>query len=297
MAKKRRLKLQEFALTNFIPTVWSAQLLVSLKAALIYGQPGIVNTDYEGEISAYGDTVKITGIGAITVGDYTKNSNISDPEALTDSTRSITIDQAKYFNFQVDDVDKAQGNPKVMSQAMMEASYALKKTADTFVSGLYVDCVAENLIGNDTTPITFTAVTDAYNALVDLSVKLDEANVPENGRWVVVPSWYEGLMLKDSRFITAVDPTGAAARLNGQIGKAAGFNVLKSNQVPNTAGAKYKVIAGTSGAMSYAEQASEVEAYRPEKRFADAVKGLHLYGGKLVRTDGIAVLTVDRPTL
>jgi len=94
-----------------------------------------------------------------------------------------------------------------------------------------------------------------------------------------VPPWYEGLMLKDDRFVVKSGVMPAEQRLlNAIVGQAAGFTVLKSNNVPNTAGAKYKIVAGHPMAWSFAEQASQVEAYRPESRFADAVKGLHLYG-------------------
>jgi N4-gp56 family major capsid protein len=287
------MNLQMFTLNNFIPQVWSAQLLVSLKKALVYGQAGIVNRDYQGEITAYGDTVKINDIGAVTIGDYTKNTNISDPEALTDATRTLQITQSKFFNFQVDDIDRAQQNPKVMAQAMVEAAYALRDVADQFIASMHTGVAAANTIGDDTTPIVPTKA-DAYEYLVDLSVKLDEANVPEQGRFVVVPPWFEGLMLKDDRFVKSGTTSGVETLMNGQIGAAAGFNVLKSNNVPNTTGTKYKIIAGYNGAISYAEQVNQVEGYRPEKRFADAVKGLHLYGAKLVRPTGIAVLTANK---
>jgi hypothetical protein len=282
------------AINNFIPTVWSAALLENLRSSLVYGQPSVINRDYEGEISAYGDTVKINNIGEVTIGDYTKNTDIGSPEALTDATRTLTINQAKYFNFQVDDVDAAQQNPKVMQGAMSESAYALKKTADAYIASLYTEVAAGNAYGSDGTPKVASDASDAYEYLVDLSVILDEADVPEEGRFVVIPAWYHGLLLKDDRFVNNGTAMGDATRMNGMVGEAAGFMVLKSNQVPNTAGAKYKVIAGYPGAWSYAEQVNDVEAYRPEKRFADAVKGLHLYGAKVVRPTGLALMTVSK---
>ncbi|MCL6611183.1 MAG: P22 coat protein - protein 5 domain protein [Peptococcaceae bacterium] len=281
------------ALDNFIPEIWSARLLVSLKKFLVYGQDGVVNRDYEGEIRQMGDTVRINSIGPVTVGTYTKNTNIGDPEALTDAQTTLTIDQAKYFNFLVDDVDRAQQNPKVMDQAMQEAAYALRDAADQYIAGLYTGVAAGNTIGNDTTPIVPTK-TDAYEHLVDLSVILTDAKVPQDGRWVVVPPWFYGLLLKDDRFVDASKAGTDAALRNGEVGKAAGFTVLQSHNVPNTSGAKYKIIAGHPIAISYAEQINKVEAFRPEKRFADAVKGLHLYGAKLVRPEAIAVMTANK---
>ena len=288
-----KMDLGRHALTNFIPQVWSANLLVSLKKNLIYGQPGVVNRDYQGEITAYGDTVKINSIGAVTVGDYTKNTDMDAPETLTDNQTTLLIDQAKYFNFQVDDIDQAQQNPKVMQQAMQEASYALRNTADQFIANRMATGVLPSaMIGDDTTPIVPTK-DDAYEYLVDLGTLLDEHDVPEEGRWVIVSPWYYGLLEKDERFTHATAQGDDVIR-NGVIGRASGFTVMKSNNVPNTEGTKYKIIAGHSIAFSYAEQASQVEAYRPERRFADAVKGLHLYGGKLVRPEAIAVLTANR---
>jgi len=101
-------------------------------------------------------------------------------------------------------------------------------------------------------------------------------------------------MLKDDRFVKSGTEGSEQRLLNGYIGRAAGFDVLKSNNVPNTNGALYKIIAGHSIAWSYAEQVNQVEAYRPERRFADAVKGLHLYGGKTVRPTALAVLTASK---
>lgn len=293
--KRFLMNLQQFAIDNFIPQIWSAELLVSLKKSLVYGQEGVVNRDYQGEITGYGDTVKINSIGAITIGDYTKNQDMNAPETLSGAQTTLVIDQAKYFNFQVDDIDKAQQNPKVMQQAMIEAAYALRNAADQYIaSRMYQGALSSALIGDDTTPVVPTK-NDAYEYLVDLSTKLDEHDVPEEGRWVILPPWFYGLLEKDARF-THATAAGDDVIRNGVIGRAAGFTVMKSNNVPNTDGQKYKIIAGHRIAFSYAEQINDVEAYRPERRFADAVKGLHLYGGKLVRPEGIAVLTANRPS-
>lgn len=284
------------ALNNFIPEIWSARLLVSLKKSLVYGQEGVVNRDYEGEIRQMGDTVQINSIGLITVGTYTKNTNIGDPQTLTDAQTVLNIDQAKYFNFQVDDIDRAQQNPKVMDAAMQEAAYALRDVADQYIAGLYTGAATGNTIGDDTTPVEVDK-TNAYELLVDLAVILTDAKVPTDGRWVVVPPWIYGTLLKDDRFIDASKAGTTDGLRNGEVGKAAGFTVLQSHNVPNTSGEKYKIIAGHSMAISYAEQINKVEAYRPEKRFADAVKGLHLYGAKLVRPEAIAVLTANKKTV
>lgn len=286
------------ALDNFISTVWATQLLVSLRKNLVYAQTGVINRDYEGDIRQQGDTVKITGIGPVSVGNYTKNSDIGDPETLTDAQTALPIDQSKYFNFQIDDIDKAQQNPKVMEAAMTEAAYALADAMDQYVAGLFDSAVPLlNRIGSTASPVTdLSTSTKAYDYLVDLGVLLTDAKVPTAGRWVAVPPWYYGLLLKDNRFVGAGTPTTDAVLRNGVIGEAAGFKVLQSHNVPNTASAKYKITAGHPMATTVADQISSVEGYRPQKRFADAVKGLHLYGGKVIRPTAIAVLTANKPS-
>jgi hypothetical protein len=277
---------------NFIPTVWAARLLKALDKALVYGQTGIVNRDYEGEIKQSGDTVKIASIGDVTIGNYTKNTDINTPEILTDAEQSLLIDQAKYFNFYVDKIDQVQQNVNSMDEAMRRAAYKLRDGQDQFIASAYVDVPAANLIGSDGSPITPTNA-NAYEYLVDLGVLLDQANVPSEGRFCVVPSWFHARMLKDSRFVSAGTAKTDEVLANGMVGEAAGFRILKSNNVPNTAGIKYKIIAGVDIAYSFAQQITDLETFKPEKRFGDAVKGLSVYGGKLVRPDCWAVLTAN----
>ncbi|MCM8901321.1 N4-gp56 family major capsid protein [Caldicoprobacter algeriensis] len=277
------------AITNFIPQIWSARLLENLRKNLVF--KNVVNTDYEGEIRNYGDTVKINSIGPITVADYTKNTDINPPETLSDAQRTLVIDQAKYFNFLIDDVDAAQANPKLMDAAMQEAAYALADKADQYLASQYV--YAGNAIGDDTTPVVPTATT-AYELLVDASIKLDEASIPRTNRWAVVPPWFYGLLLKDDRFVKAGSTNSDRTLRTGEVGEAAGFTIYISNNIANTAGAKYKIMCGHPMAITYAEQISKVEAYRPERRFADAVKGLHLYGAKVIRPEALVVITANK---
>lgn len=278
---------------NFIPTVWSARLLANLEKALVYSQPGVVNKDYEGEIKGSGISVKIASLGDVSVNDYTRNTDLGDPEELTDAEQTMVIDQAKYFNFQIDDVDRAQARINYLDEAMRRAAYKLRDGQDAYVATIMDAAVpAANKIGSVTTPIIPTKA-DAYEYLVDLSVKLDEANCPQEGRWVVVPAWFQGLLLKDDRFVKSGTASGDATLRNGQVGEAAGFTVYKSNNVPNTTGTKYKILAGHPMATTVAEQIVSIEKYRMEKRFADAVKGLHVYGAKVTRPGLLACLIAN----
>lgn len=282
------------SLTNLIPTIVAARLLANMHQVLVYAQPGIARRDYEGEIRDAGDTVKITNIGAVTISDYTRNTNHGDPETLTDGSISLTIDQSKMFNFQVDDIDELQAKPEIMDEAGREAGYGLAKTQDTFMGSFYTGAAAGNLIGSDASPVSITTAAQAYDSLVDLGVELDEADVPDEDRWCVVPPWFVGLIEKDSRIVGTGSAQAEGRLANGFIGRLAGFNVLKSNRVPNTTGTKYKIQAGQGECLQLAEQIVKVKVYDPEKRFASAVKGLHVYGGKLIRPAKMAVLTANR---
>ena len=280
------------SIQNFIPTIWSARLLNHLDKSHVY--LNLLNRDYEGENKNYGDTVKINQVGDVSIKDYTKGTDIDAPEDITGEQQELKIDQAKYFNFAVDDVDNAQTNPKLMDKAMQRAAYAMNDVVDAFAANLLaINVHADNAIGTNDAPIVPTKA-DAYDYLVDLNTKLTEANVAKMGRWVVIPAFYHGLLLKDDRFVGNGTDYNQAILEGGEVGKAAGFTVYVSNNVPHTEGTKYKVIAGTTEAGSYAEQILNTEAYRPEKRFSDAVKGLHTYGAKVLQSKCIAVLTCNK---
>jgi hypothetical protein len=292
----KRFNLQ-MTLTNFIGEVWSARLLANLNNALVYAQPGVCNRDYVGEIKNVGDTVHINGIAPVTAKPYTKNVAIAAPDTLSDAATTLVINQANYTNFEVDDVDKAQGAPAVMNMAMQEAAYALADVADEYVAAAGIANVAEaNKIGTDISPIvpSTSAGTTVYDYLVDLSVVLNEANTPKFGRWVVLPPWMVGKLVKDDRF-TNISASGSGEALrNGIVTRVAGFDVLESNNVPNATGTLYKCLAGYTGAITYGEQINQVEAYRPEDAFSDAVKALHLFGAKVTRPSALGLLTVSK---
>ena len=154
---------------------------------------------------------------------------------------------------------------------------------------------AGNEVGTDAAPKVFDGstddVTDEFLATKQL---LDEANVPSAGRWLVLPPWVTAMLLKDS---TITNPDWSAVEgvmANGAIGRLYGFTVLQSNNVSNTTGTLYKVLAGTSRACTFANSVNDVEGYRPEKFFADALRGLHCYGSKVIDPAALAVLTCNK---
>jgi len=279
---------------DFIPTVWAGRLLTALENALVYGQKQVCNRDYEGEIQAAGNTVKIASIGNVAVADYEKDTDIGDAAALTDAEQTLLIDQQKYFHFYVDSLDRVQQNVDIMDEAMRNAGWRLREEADNFLAGVMDAAMpAGNTIGSIATPIVPTK-DNAYEYLVDLGVKLDESNAPINGRFCIIPAWFHGMLLKDDRFVRSGTTVGDARLANGEVGEAAGFRILKSNNVPNTSGLKYKIIAGHANATAYVEQILDLQGYKPEKRFGDAVKGLHVYGAKVVRPACLACLIANK---
>jgi hypothetical protein len=283
------------AVTNFVPDLWSAKLLVALRKAAVAGN--LVNRDYEGEIKREGDSVKITSINDVTIGTYTAHTDIT-VEDIDDATRSLVIDQAKYFAVELDDIEKAQykkGGKSPLEQAVDNAAYQLRDVADAFLLTT-MNTAAQGTANDLGTVAIHTTAVNLYNAFVDLGVTLDEDNVPSEGRFAVVSPAVHGRLQKLDQFIAAGDEKGASTRGNGYIGQVAGLDLYKSNNLPavtDAAATGGLVIAGYRGATTFAEQINSVEAARMEKRFADMVKGLHLYGAKVVRPTGLAVVEFD----
>jgi hypothetical protein len=283
-------------LALFIPAIWSASLLVNLRKRHVYGNPAVTNTDYEGEISQFGDRVKINNIGAVTVFTYTRNTDMPVPETLTDAQRELVIDQAKGFNFQIDDLDTRQQKPKLMNAATQEAAYALADVADQFLGGFYADAGSE--LGTHAAPLAPLADPgEAYELIVDANVGLDELNIPSEGRTAVVPPWFVGLIEKDQRFVSSGSEASTSILRAGFAGDANGCAIVKSNNVPvvnNGTNDVTKIQVSTVQARSYAEQIVKTEAYSPERRFGDALKGLHVYGGKVVREEALVTVHLRR---
>ena len=272
----------------FKPEIWSANLLVAARNALVYGGPDVVNHDYEGDIAEYGDTVRVTSISRPTIGTYVPNVTNIVPEQITDAQRTMTIDQAKYFAFEIDDVDARQARANVIPQAMSEAAYAQANVMDQYIASFYTQVQSANALGSLTVNSS-TTPTDAYDkVLVPLKIKLDRASVPTNGRYTIITPEMHGCLLRDGRFIKVSESGTDEALRNGLVGRAAGFNIMLSNNAPNTTGSEYAITAGVKAAISLAFQIVKTEAYRPQSSFSDAVKGLNLYGAKVLRPDFLA---------
>jgi len=283
------------AVDTFIPEVWNAQLLTQLSTAYVFGQPGVINRNYEGDIANFGDTVHIGSLTRPTISSYVKNVTAINPQTLATTDQTLVIDQAKYFAFEVDDVDARQVRNAggLLSTAATEAAQGLASVADTFLSGLAVAGAGTTLA-----PAGVATADAAFLVVRKLRVALDKANVPASGRYLIVSPEFYALILGDARFINASSYGSAAPIRNGEVGSILGFAVMVSNTIPVGTAAVLPavsnyIIAGHSMALTFAEQINKTEAYRPESSFSDAIKGLHLYGAKVVRPEALAVQDVD----
>jgi len=282
------------AITNFVPDLWTAKILVALRKKAVAGS--LVNREYEGEIKRMGDSVKITSINDVTIGSYTAHNDITW-EDIDDATRSLVIDQAKYFAFELDDIERAQAvnGGAVMNQAIDNATYQLRDTADAFLLAA-MNTATQGTANDLGTVAIHTIAKNLYDSFVDLAVTLDVDNVPEEGRFAVVSPALHGRLLKLDEFVTPGDQAGPSARTNGYIGSVAGLDLYKSNNLPavtDVAATGGLAIAGHSMATTFAEQIVSVEGVRRENRFADGVKGLHVYGAKVTRPTALAVVEFD----
>lgn len=260
--------------TSFIPELWAARLLANLEEAHVATQ--FVNRDYEGEIKQQGDTVHVNTLGPISVKDYdatAKADGIDAPETLDTDDQTLVIDQAKYYNFKVDDIDRVQAAGPLMDQAMHNAAFAIAHEIDTKIFKTISDAVpTKNKVGSATTDIDATNV---YSTIVALRNKLNKANAPKDGRKIACSTDIVGLLLLDDRFVKSGVDAAEDRLVNGYVGRVAGFDVYETEDVPEG-----EILATVPMATSFAEQITETEAYRPENGFADAVKGLEVYGVK-----------------
>lgn len=279
----------------FIPEVWAAAIAEPFEKNLIFGQNSIVNTSVEGEVTRLGDTVHVGRIGAPTIRAYDANADLTI-EDLTVTDTALKVDQGQYFAFRVEDVSALQAAGPLKDPATKQASIALRDTVDKYIAGIIKDGADSKLgakkVVNDDPSLAGTGQITAFKALNQLSEKLNTQSVPMIGRWAIVGPQFYSALLMDPRF-TRVDASGNEDGLrNGIVGRALGFDVMVSNNVP-TAGKKEHVLAGVPDAITFVNQITKVETTREEKRFADIVKGLMVYGAKVFRPEGLATLEAE----
>ena len=272
------------ALSNFISEVWSKKLLKVFDKTVVMAN--LVNRNYEGDIQDAGDVVHVRTFGDVTINDYTRDMTISF-QSLTDPMVDLTIDQQKYFAFKVDDLDKAQADINIMEGYASRAAMAIRNVVDSRLVGHYADVDSGNVIGTDLAPITLTS-SNIYSYITQLGEKLDNSNVSSEGRNLVITPKFKTMLLQSTEFTRATS-LGDNVVQNGYIGNVAGFAVHVTTNNPAVSGV-VNLLAFTQDYISFASQVSKVETVRPYNMFADAVKGLYLYGSKVMLPKAGAVL-------
>lgn len=269
------------AITSFIPEVWAARLGMTLQRSLVI--PALVNRYYEGEISKFGDTVHINTLNDITVKTYTPNQEIEDPEQLTGTDSVMTIDHGAYFNFYLDDVDAAQAKADVMEMATKNAAYQLAMDSEDYI----VSIIRQEAGIKPMVTMPTEAEGGLYGLLLEIKTALDTNNVPREGRKLVVAPALEAELLKDTDHFIGLGSDASEDRLmNGRIGRLLGMDVHVSNALDSEFAMFH------TDAVTFANQITELEAYRAEKRFADGVKGLSLSGAKVVTPKAVCIGTI-----
>lgn len=269
------------AIANFIPQVWSARLLENLQKSLVFG--ALCNRNYEGDIAQWGDTVHINVLSDITVRPYDPSVTIEDPEQVDGADATLTIDHGAYYNFYINDVDSVQARADLMDGAMRNAAYRLACDTEAYILGV----IRAGAGVKKTQPIPTAAEGGLYALLLQIKTAMDEANVPRLNRKLILPPALETELLLDSRFITGSND--AAHRLaEGAVARAAGFDIYISADLNS------EIVAMTPEAVTFANQITRVDAYRPEKGFCDGVKGLCLSGAKVLLPGAVCVFTISK---
>jgi len=286
--------------STIVPTFWSATLLEDLKKELVFGS--LTNAQYIGEVK-YGQTLKIFNVSGVAITNYSPVDGFGNAwtpsRAKAEEVTTLTIDNAKAFQFFIEDLENRAVLVDLMSAIMRETTYKLRDVVDQYIAGLFEAGATPFL--TDTGAEIAAQLTDTYtfyDLLVDVDTLMNKNNVPRNGRWIVVPPELRALLLKDNRFVAnASSPQAYVSLLNGEVGQAAGFTVKMSNNVPALAGTSgaLRFYAGTNDALAFAYDVEKIETYRPENRFADAVKGLFVYGAKVIRPVCVYKVAVKLP--
>ena len=301
----------------FLPSIYSRKVLNFFRKASVV--EAITNTDYAGEISAYGDSVKIIKEPVISVSDYTRGSDTTATK-LTDQELTLVVDSAKAFKFIVDDIETNMSHVNFKEVATSSAAYALRDSYDAAViaamfSGLSTSS-PDHVLGADAAAATQTmgqhqggsnsidltgsdgTGTDPLDMMAFMAKLLDEQNVPEEGRWFVAPpSFYNELSQSGSKLLSVDFNAGQGSIRNGLVssGKLRGFDMYKSNNVAATSTATGKVLAGHISSTATAQTIISTEVLRDPSSFGDIVRGLHVYGAKVLRPEALvaAFYTVD----
>lgn len=296
---------------TFIPEIWSGKLIEKFYDATVMA--AIANTDYEGEIKNQGDTIHIRQRPDIVIEDYTPDTEL-EVQRPNAPTVDLTIDYAKYFNAIADDVYAIQSDMDLLGMWAEDASESMKVTIDrelltTVVLGgakavtnrgntagrisvgikLGVTGTPVNLVKSGAT----TGQTDVIDFIVDMGTVLDEQNIPETGRWLIIPAWLAGMIKKSDLRDASLAGDSTSIVRNGRLGMIDRFTLYMSNLLPaGTAGGlaagETAVFAGHNIAVTFASQLTKMETMKSERTFGELIRGLQVYGCDVIKAEGLA---------
>ena len=296
----------------FLPSIYSKKVLNFFRKASVV--EAITNTDYAGEISAYGDSVKIIKEPTITVYDYTRGSDTTQTK-LTDQEITLVVDSAKAFKFIVDDIETNMSHVNFKEVASSSAAYSLKDSYDAAVLSTMFSGVSasgpDHVIGADaaagsagvgettaSVDLGVASEVDPLDLMARMARLLDDQSVPEENRWFVAsPDFYEELSQSGSKLLSVDFNAGQGSIRNGLVssGKLRGFDMYKSNNVPSVSTATGQCLGGHMSSTATANTILSTEVIRDPSSFGDIVRGLHVYGAKVLRDDAMvkAFYTID----
>ena len=292
---------------NFIPEIWSGKLIENFYDATVLA--AISNTDYEGEIRNMGDTVNIRTTPEITIRDYVKGQTLT-VENPDKPKLQLVIDKGEYFACVEDDVDKVQSDINLMDTWSKDASERMKIKIDQRVlTDLLPDIAATNKgatageqsasfnLGTTGAPLSITkdgagGTTSVVDLIVDMGTVLDEANAPEGDRYLVIPAKMAGLIKKSELKDASLTGDGTSIVRNGRLGMVDRFTIYVSHNL-NVSSGKYSIIAGHKMGFTFASQMTEMESLRAESTFGNIIRGLQVYGYKVVKPEAIAQAVIS----
>ena len=281
----------ENAYSAFIPEIWSQKLNYMLSKECVMLQ--CVNRNWEGEIKNQGDKVKIITPADVTISTL-GTSNITYSE-LEPTSQDLVIDQKKFFAFKINDVAKVQANADIMEAHLKNAKKAIEEVQDAYILSLHTGVDSKNIVGSESSAVTLDKTT-IYSKFVELALCLKNSNAVTSDAkpWVVINPTIESYLLQSSEFIGAHNVADETLR-EGAIGRIAGMDVLVSTNLTDVSG-KYYVLAGTNEAITFASQLAKIESLRDKDSFSDLVRGLYLYGAKVVQPKALAKMVVTAPS-
>ena len=291
---------------NFIPEIWSGKIIENFYDATVLAQ--ISNTDYEGEIKKFGDTVNIRTQPNITLRDYVKGQNLV-VERPDSPKVQLSIDKGDYFSCVEDDIDRIQSDVKLMDMWSKDASEQMKIKIDSRVlTDMLPDISALNAgatagaqsasfnLGTTGAPLTVSkdgagGTVSVVDLIVDIGTVLDEANSPESGRFLIIPAKMAGLIKKSELKDASLSGDGVSPLRNGRLGMIDRFMIYVSHNL-NVSSGKHSLIAGHKMGLTFASQMTEMETLRAESTFGNIIRGLQVYGYKVVKPEALAKAVV-----